>query len=108
MRLWAFGTSPYGLGLSSAALWSLTPREFEALREIWSSARRHLDMRFAELQSTLHNAWFKRDDGPFGAEEFMPSFKPPDIKPANPAKLHAHFLTVKAAMAARKRKPDDG
>ena len=52
MRLWAFGTSPYGLALSEKRLWTLSPREFEALRAQWA---RH--------QAILHNGALHRKDG---------------------------------------------
>lgn len=39
MKLWAFGTSTDGLGLSELAFWLLTDPEFTALRRVWESAR---------------------------------------------------------------------
>jgi hypothetical protein len=39
LKLWAFGTAPDGLGLSSDAFWRLTPREYYALRAVHQEAR---------------------------------------------------------------------
>lgn len=62
LRIWAFGTSPYGLGLVSEALWRLTPREFIALKRIW-----------AEDRAVFANAHFVRKEGdpPFTADDFL-------------------------------------
>ena len=39
MKLWAFGTSNDGLGLSELDFWLLTYREFTALQRQWERAR---------------------------------------------------------------------
>jgi hypothetical protein len=36
LRLWAFGTSKFGLGLEPGYFWSLTTPEFMALRRVYS------------------------------------------------------------------------
>ena len=38
--MWAFGTSRDGLGLTPARLWSLTRREYSALRKVYDDSRR--------------------------------------------------------------------
>jgi hypothetical protein len=38
LKLWAFGTSPYGLGLPEFDFWLLTPREYAALKAEWNRA----------------------------------------------------------------------
>ena len=53
----------------------MTPREYGALKRIWEVSRKHLDLRFAEVQTTLHNAWFRSKDqhpAAFLVEEFLP------------------------------------
>jgi hypothetical protein len=63
------------LGLTAEALWALTAREYAALKKIWELPRQHLDRRFAELQATLHNAWFRSKDShpqPYLVEDFLP------------------------------------
>ena len=59
-----------GLGLTEKRFWSLTPREFTALQKEWLNHRRHLDMRFAEVQLTMHRAWLQKGD--FKLEQFLP------------------------------------
>lgn len=55
MRLWALGTSPYGLGLTSEAFWSLTWREFDALKEVYDAPIE----RWAVEVSMFANAHFR-------------------------------------------------
>ena len=57
MDLWAFATSPHGLGLSEAAFWWLSPREYFALRKVWQSHRDLTIGLYAQLQASLHNLW---------------------------------------------------
>ena len=38
--MWAFGTSRDGLGLTPERLWSLTRREYAALRKVYDDSRR--------------------------------------------------------------------
>jgi hypothetical protein len=61
--------------LTAEALWQLTPREYGALKRTWESSRQYLNLRFAEIQTTLHNAWFRSKDhhpAAFLVEEFLP------------------------------------
>ena len=59
----------------------MTPREFAAHRRLFEEKQRQHAYSFAEIQATLHNAWFKRKDDPdrgFAAEEFLPEgMRPP-------------------------------
>lgn len=73
-KLWAFGTSPYGLGLSESALWSLTPIEYDELREVWRDHRQfHKDL-YAGLMTVMSRAWFKGEFDPsmFGGKKARP------------------------------------
>ncbi len=58
--LWAFGTSPYGLGLSSETFWALTGRELTALKTQW-----------ARTQAQALNLQAATDGVPFIAEDFL-------------------------------------
>ena len=62
LRVWAFGVSPQGLGLSAEALWHLTPREYVALKRVW-----------AEDRALFMNAHFSRPEGDpaFSPEDFV-------------------------------------
>lgn len=53
----------------------MTPREYGALKRTWEASRQHLNLRFAELQTTLHNAWFRSKEhhpAAFLVEDFLP------------------------------------
>lgn len=53
----------------------MTPREYGALKRVWESSHQHLNLRFAELQATLHNAWFRSKEhhpAAYAIEEFLP------------------------------------
>lgn len=70
--MWAFGTSPYGLALEPEVLWSLSPREYDALKEQWQKSRDEQRQMYAEVQATLHNAWLRGKDQPaFIAVDFL-------------------------------------
>ena len=61
LDIWAFGTSPYGLGLTEGRLWTMTPREFIALKRVWG-------MR----EALFYNAHFRGADEPaYIAEDFI-------------------------------------
>lgn len=60
MQIWAFGTSPHGLGLAPEAFWCLTQWEFD-----------HLKMPWAHHQAQFHNAHFNSAGTPWIAEDFM-------------------------------------
>lgn len=69
--MWAFGTSPHGLGLSSEKFWRLTMREYRALRREWQNARDHGSTIAAALLATMHNGFFKHDGVPWIAADFL-------------------------------------
>jgi hypothetical protein len=98
LEVWAFGTSPHGLGLAAEALWQLTPREYGALKAVWEASRKYLNLRFAELQCVLHNAWFRsKDEHPqaYTVEQFLPGHVEPQQSPAD--KKLAMTMMMKAA-----------
>ena len=100
LDLWAFATSPLGLGLSSAVFWSLTPREFAAHRKIFTDKQRQHAYALAEIQATLHNAWFKRKDEPergFTVEEFLPE----DLRPPKRRQTWQEQLAVMQRFTAQ-------
>ncbi len=69
--MWAFGTSAHGLALDAAYLWTLTPREFWALRQVWREGIERQSYSFAALQATLYNAHFETDGLPYTPEDMM-------------------------------------
>lgn len=79
--MWAFATSAHGLALAPDHFWNLTPREYEALKAVWWGEQKQAIYRHADLQATLHNAWFKRKDNPdqfWSLEDFLPeALRPP-------------------------------
>lgn len=74
MKLWAYGTSPHGLGLPSDHFWTLTVREFQALKSVHRSEL----MRWAIEQASFHNLNFLARDSqgrpteePWKPEDFL-------------------------------------
>ncbi len=65
--MWAYGTSPHGLGLREPAFWLLSPREYYALREVEQARVR----RWAEAMALRINLKLKEGAEPFTAEDFM-------------------------------------
>lgn len=68
MKLWAFGTSPYGLGLTPEAFWSLTPWEFECLRDVYDEPRKRWAISQADLRN-INN--YATDGAPWLPEDFL-------------------------------------
>lgn len=69
MQLWAFGTSPYGLGLAEVAFWGLTHAQFYALRNQWKISREfHLTM-FCQIRADIHNGWMPREGRAWTAQD---------------------------------------
>ena len=66
-RLWAFGTSPHGLGLAEEDFWMLTPREYYALLDV-QQANTKL---WAISQAAFFNAHFVTDGVPWNADDFL-------------------------------------
>ncbi len=60
LKLWAFGTSPYGLGLEPNVFWALDKEEHKALIMVW-----------AAKEATFHNAHFSQEGVPWIPEDFM-------------------------------------
>ena len=69
--MWAFGISRDGLGLTEATLWSLTPREFSALRQVWLDGIERQNYLHASIQATLYNAHFDSDGTPWTPEDLL-------------------------------------
>lgn len=68
LRLWAYASSPYGLGLPFGAIWKLSPREFLALRNIHDQQLR----RWALERAMFANAHFRgKDTAAFIPEDFL-------------------------------------
>lgn len=68
LRLWAFATSPHGLGLSSSELWRSTPREIHALRKVYDSAL----YRWAIERAMYANVHFRKpEEAAFIPEDFL-------------------------------------
>ena len=67
MRLWSYGTSPHGLGLSAEVLWECTPREYYALRDIQQAPVE----RWAIQQALTVNMQLASGVEPFTAADFM-------------------------------------
>lgn len=62
MALWAFGTSPHGLGIPEARFWYLSTLEYEALEMVWRNARKAERYQWASTQALMYNMW--RGSGP--------------------------------------------
>lgn len=113
--MWAFGVSPYGLGLSDRALWGLTPREYAALKDQWESSREFHQSLYAGLQATLHNTAGKSFKGRFSPAMWMPGYVPPTpmaIERARMEMQQAHTAPIQspeeiAACAERLRVSQD-
>jgi hypothetical protein len=68
LRLWAYGTSPHGLGVDPRRFWSLTVREFHALQQVHKAAL----MRWAIERAQFMNANFVHgDDEKWTPEDFL-------------------------------------
>lgn len=76
---YAWVTSPFGLGLSSAVWWNSTPRELAAHRKAVEQSRGFFTSIMASIQSALHNGPMTRKDGRIWEPEmFMPGYVSPD------------------------------
>lgn len=64
--MWAFATSPHGLGLSSEVFWCLRMPEYLALKKIYDAKIR----RWAIEQATLRNAHLT-DGVPWTPDDFL-------------------------------------
>lgn len=52
----AFGTSPFGLGLSRAEFWDMSEPEYRARLRIWKDSQRVKETMFAQLRADIHNS----------------------------------------------------
>lgn len=67
MRLWSYGTSPHGLGLTDREFWMLTPREYYALQDVQQADTR----RWAITQALTVNMQLAPEAVPFTADDFL-------------------------------------
>lgn len=67
MRLWAYGTSPHGLDLSSEDFWLLSLKEFYALQDV----QQHNTRMWAAQQALMVNMNLSADAEPFTANDFL-------------------------------------
>jgi len=65
--MWAFATSPHGLGLSSESFWCLRTTEYQALRRAYEAPLK----RWAFEQATFHNANFETKGAPWVPDDFL-------------------------------------
>ena len=74
LNLWAFGTSPSGLGLPEARLWALSLREYNALHAVYLRARGvevHTSEEWAQKernQAIINDQWVKARNKVYGAK----------------------------------------
>lgn len=79
LRLWAFATSPDGLGLTPERFWSLTIPEYNALKEVHDNRVSGELRRWAIERAQFANVHFRRvergqyQDAPFVPEDFLGS-----------------------------------
>jgi hypothetical protein len=71
LRIWAFGTSKDGLGLTAEAVWHLTPREFAALRKVWTEQIERTEYLHARMIAVLYNVNCDVNGVPFTAEDIL-------------------------------------
>ena len=99
LKLWAFATSPHGLGLTPVAFWASTRVELDALIEVYEVKRREWALTQA-LQANIHCR--KKDDPPFTAEDFLGRA---DREKRVAESLRSRTAAMAATMALRKIKP---
>ncbi len=100
--MWAFGTSPHGLGLSEERLWTLTPRKHRALVRQWENSRKFQLMLNASVLATMHNVSGKTFKDTLTPEMFMPGYK------KQPQSLAEKMALLGAMMRREVRCPDCG
>lgn len=102
METWAFGTSPYGLGLTEEKLWRLTPREHRALVQQWENSRMLPLQLHASIQATLHNVAGKTFKDTVSPDMFMPGYQ------KQPQSLEAKMAIFAGMMRRQVKCPDCG
>ena len=85
LEIWAFGTSPYGLGLTARQLWGLCSREHDALIKVRTEARERDKAMLAALRADLHNTSARQFERHFDPADFMPGSQEPSLE----ARIHA-------------------
>lgn len=105
LDLWAYGRSPYGLGLAESEFWGLGFREFDALRR---EHRKHL-RRWA-LELSLHaNIWRKADSAPFTPEDFLdPASREKRLAEHTREQQAVQLANAQLAKITADTVPDDG
>ena len=71
LTAWAFGR--YDLGLTEEEFWSLTPREFVALKERHEEAQEWEDYRAGVVACTIVNMLKAKSSKTYKPEDFMPT-----------------------------------
>lgn len=87
-------------------MWTVTVREYEALRKVHESAATRIHSMYAALQATLHNAHFKHPQGDsvrFQVDDFMPGGRKPQSAEEKAAIFSAQMMAIKETIRARKR-----
>ena len=99
--MWAFGTSPTGLALSETDLWSLTPREYAALRDQWFKMQENSRGLVAILQATLCNIHRGENEVPFIPADFLGTGNRAERK-AEQMKDNAEALAMQSKLSRMK------
>lgn len=55
MGLFAFGTSPHGLGIPPERFWYLSAREYEAYERVWKNSRKQDRFQWAAMMAMMYN-----------------------------------------------------
>lgn len=90
--------------MPSALFWSLTEREYNAHKRVFDGREKQRAYAHADLQVTLHNAWFKRRDDPerpFAIDEFLPEALRPPRRMKSGAELLAVFQAFAESLAPK-------
>lgn len=98
--MWAHGV--YDLGLDSATVWTLTPRQFGFLSERHAMAVRMADRRAGEVVAMLYNANRDTKKDPEGATwlSFFPEHRAEPVAQTDEEMLAAMTLWAKATARA--------
>jgi len=67
IRLWAFATSPHGLGMTTEAFWELDAVQFAAHAEV----HRNKQQQWGIEMAAFYNGHFQTDNVPWTAEDFV-------------------------------------
>ena len=106
LEYWAYGTSPYGLGLDERKVWTISIREYNALKKVHQDHVLRTHAMYAGLMATLHNAHFKHPRGEserFQMADFMPGGRAPQTAEEKAAIFSAQMEAVKESFRSKKR-----